>query len=299
MVMAGAAGLLTVDRTSQLAIEPIWTETVESKLNQIVGEWKARTQLQEAGLSPVRSVLLQGPPGVGKSLAASWLAISLDIPLATLNLAAVINSYLGKTGQNLAHVLDFAKRTTCVLFLDEFDALAKRRDDIQDVGELKRVVNVLLQAVDQWNAPSLLVAATNHPQLLDTAMFRRFDAVIDFPPVATNQAIRSLESLGVPKDLARRYGRDMAGKPLSEVNRRVSEARKHALLQGKSFRESLAIVWAKERASISPISARQRQVGELFDEGLSARAIAKELKVSHSTVIRDLKHLGKESNDGA
>jgi len=103
------------------------------------------------------------------------------LPLATLDLAAAISSLLGRTGLNLRRVLDHGRRAPCVLFLDEFDAVAKRRDDPSDLGELKRAVNVLLKEMEQWPSSSVLVAATNHPALLDPAVFRRFDTVIALP----------------------------------------------------------------------------------------------------------------------
>jgi hypothetical protein len=290
-----AAGLLSIEQPTPLELEPVWTSAVSIQLSRLTHEWRHADELRAAGLTPVRSVLLQGPPGVGKSLAARWLSSELGLPLATLDLAAVINSYLGKTGQNVSQVLEFARKQPCILFLDEFDALAKRRDDNQDVGELKRVVNVLLQAIDQWRAPSLLVAATNHPQLLDSAMFRRFDQVIEFPAVTATQAMNALLTLGVPEPLARSLGREMPGQPLSEVYRRVLAARKLSVLQGVQLNDALRSVWAAERPARSQVERRRNAVAQLADAGKSTRAIAKALDVSHTTVVRDLRALGIEA----
>ena len=120
-----------------------------------------------------------GPPGVGKTLTARWLAAQLKVPLYVLDLTAVMSSLLGKSG-NLRAAIDFAKREPCVLLLDEIDAIAKRRSDDSDVGELKRLVTVILQEVDEWPASSVLLAATNHPELIDPALWRRFDLVVQF-----------------------------------------------------------------------------------------------------------------------
>src|SRR5690606_32775240 len=102
-------------------------------------------------------------------------------PLLILDLASVMSSYLGRTGTNLRHVLDYAKSLDCVLLLDELDAIAKRRDDRGEIGELKRLVTVLLQQIDDWPPKSLLIAATNHADLLDPALWRRFDVTLEFP----------------------------------------------------------------------------------------------------------------------
>lgn len=159
---------------------PLFSEELGASLTQLVEERRQTARLLAAGLQPSRSAIFVGPPGVGKSLTARWLAAQLGVPLYVLDLTAVMSSLLGKSGSNLRSALDFAKRVPCVLFLDEIDAIAKRRSDDADVGELKRLVNVILQEVDNWPSTSLLVAATNHPELIDPALWRRFDLEIKF-----------------------------------------------------------------------------------------------------------------------
>jgi SpoVK/Ycf46/Vps4 family AAA+-type ATPase len=160
---------------------PIWPKKVFNELNAVIEERKHESELQNIGLSPTRSIIFIGPPGVGKTLAAKWLSFQLKRPLYTLDLAAVMSSFLGRTGNNIRAVLNYAQKTPSILLLDEFDAVAKRRNDDSEIGELKRLVTVLLQAVDEWPSKGLLIAATNHPELLDPAVWRRFERIVEFP----------------------------------------------------------------------------------------------------------------------
>ena len=186
-----AAQALPVDDESRLSLlkvfkdepakdAPLLSSEVEEVLGQLVTEHQQSDRLQAMGLTPTRSAIFVGPPGVGKTLTARWLATQLKVPLYVLDLTAVMSSLLGKSGANLRAAIDFAKREPCVLLLDEIDAIAKRRSDDTDVGELKRLVTVILQEVDEWPASSVLLAATNHPELIDPALWRRFDLVIQF-----------------------------------------------------------------------------------------------------------------------
>lgn len=149
-------------------------------LEEVLTERIQADRLRRAGVAPTKSVLLHGPSGVGKTMAAGWIAHQTSVPLVTLDLATVTSSYLGSSGKNLRAILDYAKAQPSVLLLDEFDALAKKRDDDTDIGELKRVVSVILVELDNWTDTSLLVAATNHLHLLDPAVIRRFDQVAEF-----------------------------------------------------------------------------------------------------------------------
>ncbi len=172
--------LLRIENT-QLDHEPVLSIHIETALRQIISERHNSHFLLKEGLYPTKSALFTGPPGVGKTMAAKWIAAKLERPLLILDLSAVMSSFLGKTGNNVRHVLDYAKSLDCVLLLDELDAIAKRRDDNGEIGELKRLVTVLLQEIDDWPPRGLLLAATNHPNLLDPAIWRRFELVLEFP----------------------------------------------------------------------------------------------------------------------
>jgi len=186
--------LIRVEELSTMNNVPILAEATSQILQQLIDERHRVDELTSAGLTPTRTALFLGPPGVGKTMAARWIATSLQVPLLILDLSAVMSSLLGKTGVNLRYVLDYAKSQECVLLIDELDSIGKRRNDDSDIGELKRLVNVLLQQIDDWpSGGSLLLGATNHPELLDPAIWRRFEVTVEFslPDVdARREAIR-------------------------------------------------------------------------------------------------------------
>lgn len=143
-------------------------------VNEFLSIAKSFAQLDSEALSTSLSFLLYGPPGTGKSLLARHIARELCVELFVARLDGLISSYLGSTSKNIRALFDFAAKTPCVLFLDEFDAIAKLRSDAQELGELKRVVNSFIQNLDTLGAQSIVIAATNHHELLDSAVWRRF-----------------------------------------------------------------------------------------------------------------------------
>ncbi|MBU3128491.1 AAA family ATPase [Clostridium tagluense] len=170
--------LVTVDEPVEIEA-PILDNEVFAVINRFIKEREMAAKLIAEGVNPPTSILLYGPPGVGKTYLAKWLSFKMNMPLVTLDLASSISSYLGKTGQNIKNILDYAREFNSILFLDEFDAIAKRRDDQSDLGELKRIVNVLLKELESWPVNCIVIAATNHPELLDKAIWRRFDRSIE------------------------------------------------------------------------------------------------------------------------
>ncbi len=147
----------------------------------------SRGELERRGISSGTNLLLYGPPGCGKSHLAAYLADRLSLPLYVARLDGLISSFLGSTAKNIRAVFEFASRTPCVLLLDEFDAIAKFRDDQQELGELKRVVNSFIQNIDGLSRDIILVAATNHDSLLDPAVWRRFQYLLHIGLPDTDQ----------------------------------------------------------------------------------------------------------------
>ena len=278
--------------------QPVWSPSVSAELHRVVNEWRGAARLREAGLAPTRSVRLSGPPGVGKTLAANWLAMELGVPLLTLDLATVMNSFLGKTGQNLRMVLNYALSTRSVLLLDEFDAIAKRRDDDSDVGELKRLVNVLLQAVDNWTGESLLVAATNHPDLLDPAVWRRFDLALSIQAPDASMAVDYLTQQGLDVTQAKTVSVLVQGEPFAHLERWLRGARKETLLNGGTLMSALTTLIARDRvAHAQGKAARDLRVLALHQQGLSAREIGKEVGLTHPTVQKIINNLKEENKN--
>lgn len=176
------ARLVEVIFPEQLTNElPIFPEEFLRAMTQVVNEWKSADALSEVGISPTSSCLLVGPPGTGKTSLAYWLAGQLGLPLVLARVDAMMSSFLGTSARNIAQVFTFASRFRCILLLDEFDSLAKMRDDPNEVGEIKRVVNALLQNLDSRKDTGITIGITNHPKLLDTAVWRRFSAQIEVP----------------------------------------------------------------------------------------------------------------------
>lgn len=186
-------GLLSVTYPETRLADLVLDETVAAQLRRVVLEHLQQERLRERGFGPLRRVLLVGPPGTGKTFSAGALAGELRLPLFTIRLDGLITKFMGETAAKLRVVFDAMAATAGVYFFDEVDALGGERGRGDDVGEIRRVLNSFLQFLEQDESPSLLLAATNHPQLLDRAMFRRFDAVIAYSMPTEDTARRVIE----------------------------------------------------------------------------------------------------------
>lgn len=269
--------------------EPLLGAGTQGVLRQLLLERRQGAKLQSAGLQPPRTAVFVGKPGLGKTLSARWIASQLQLPLYVLDLAAVMSSLLGKSGSNLRAALDFAKATQCVLLLDEIDAVAKRRGDDSDVGELKRLVTVMLQEVDNWPASGLLLAATNHAELIDPALWRRFDYVINFDdpgPTEVKQALSRFlgtdQTKFAPYQGALAIG--MTGASFSEIEREIQRFRR-AIALGLATPAQLTSSFLSDRAT-SLGKPERRELAERLSRhsDLSQHAIRNITGVSRDTI---------------
>lgn len=157
----------------------VLSDNLERNVNDFIKVVQFRDKIKQMGLVAQNTLLLYGAPGVGKTTIAKYISLKTGLPLVTARLDAVISSLLGNTSKNIRKIFEYADSKPCILFLDELDAIAKARDDQHELGELKRVINSLLQNIDIFTQNNVMIAATNHPELLDKAIWRRFNTVIE------------------------------------------------------------------------------------------------------------------------
>lgn len=285
-------GLLRIESPPLIAHEPVYETYVLSALQSLVAEYEDPSRLETAGLAPSRTALFSGPPGVGKTLAARWIARKLRRPLFVLDLGAVMSRYLGATGVNLKKAIAYAREHKCVLLLDELDAVAKRRDDSTDVGELKRLVTVLLQELDDWPPGNLLIGATNHPQLLDPAVWRRFEVRVDLAAPREAELSKLMASLypkgaRIPELWSQVLPSLLAGTSHSEMSRVLMRLRRAVALEpGLTEEEALIPVMSDYLAGLSAAGRRTVALSLAVHSKLSDRYIASNFKVSRDTLRR-------------
>jgi len=230
------AGILSVSYPEARLADMVLAAETESRLRRVLLEQHQQVKLLDHGLHPRAKLLLTGPPGSGKTLTARALAGELRLPLFSIRLDGLITKFMGETAAKLRLVFDAMKRTRGVYLFDEFDAIGGQRNVSNDVGEVRRILNSFLTMLEEAEPGSLVVAATNHPELLDPALFRRFDDVLQYSLPDTALILRTLQtrfsSLAVDRMSWDNVAAEAEGLSYADIIRACEDAAKEAVLTG-------------------------------------------------------------------
>ena len=234
-------------------------EVCELACRELIEEQQRASLLRSHSLEPRHRVLLVGPPGNGKTSLAEAIAEALAVQFFVVRYEAIIGSFLGETASRLRRVFDYARTTPCILFFDEFDAVGKERGDVNETGEIKRVVTSLLMQVDALPSYTVVVAASNHSELLDRAVWRRFQFRLELPAPTQAQIVRYLEAFANKMDEPLGMGPNAIAKSLGSISYAEAEEfcigirRRFALSLGEGSLKSIVA----ERLKLWKARARQ------------------------------------------
>jgi SpoVK/Ycf46/Vps4 family AAA+-type ATPase len=231
------SGLLSVAYPKLRMNDMVLSPTIAKRLLRLTKEHAQILRLRSHGLAPRKKLLLVGPPGTGKTLTASILAGELGLPLFVVRLDNLMTKYMGETAGKLRLIFDAIQQTRGVYLFDEFDSIGSQRGLANDVGEIRRVLNSFLQMVEQDDSDSLLIAATNHPELLDRALFRRFDDVIEYQLPNKEEIVATLKAnLATFKSTRIQWGKAAEaaeGLSFGDVTRACADAIKDVIIHGR------------------------------------------------------------------
>jgi SpoVK/Ycf46/Vps4 family AAA+-type ATPase len=231
------ANLLTVSYPKARLSDMVLDDDLEKQLQRIIREQRYAARILANGLSPRRKLLLVGPSGNGKTLTASVLGGELGIPLFQVRLDGLITKFMGETAAKLRQIFEATGQIRGIYFFDEFDAIGSQRSLANDVGEIRRVLNSFLQMIEQDQSHSLIIAATNHVEILDHALFRRFDDVLHYELPSEKQIASLLRArlmrFSVKGVSWKRLAESTAGLSYAEVTRTAEEVLKEALIHDR------------------------------------------------------------------
>jgi len=285
----------------------ILPDFTERKIKQFINVSKNKNKLLASGIEALDSLLLYGPPGCGKTSVARHVSGELQLPLVTARLDGLVSSLLGSTAKNIRKVFDYAKERPCILFLDEFDAIAKARGDQHEVGELKRVVNSLLQNIDEFLASgtNILIAATNHENLLDPAVWRRFNSVIEVPKPTKREIDNLVRSFISPMKFdfidSKRMEKIvdlLVGLSPSDIKTICLNAKRAAVLNNNDLVTFGAFLYEFQLFNNNSSHSTVEIVKSLYQNGVSQDHIHKILDLSIRQVRKLLQEDGDEQEHG-
>jgi SpoVK/Ycf46/Vps4 family AAA+-type ATPase len=232
------SGLLSVSYPKLRLADMILDKQVAHRLNRVIKEQRGIERIRSFGLRPRRKLLLVGPPGTGKTMSAGVIAGELSLPLFIVRLDSLITKYMGETSAKLRLIFDSITQVRGVYLFDEFDSIGSKRTSTNDVGEIRRVLNSFLQFIEQDTSDSLILAATNHPTLLDHALFRRFDDVIEYgmpqKVYVTKLLQAKLATIKKAQINWKQITKLALGLSYADITRACEEAIKDVILHGRS-----------------------------------------------------------------
>lgn len=271
---------------------------VKEQLNDFISLIEQQSKLEGLGMNIPRTLLLYGSPGCGKTSIAHYISEQTRLPLVIARFDALVSSLLGSTAKNIRKVFEYAESAPCILFLDEFDAIAKARDDEHEMGELKRVINSLLQNIDAFPSSCVLIAATNHPELLDRAVWRRFQTIIEIGILSKD------ENKELIRDLVGQFNCDfiedekrldiitdwMHGLSPSDIKTIINKVKVQSVIHG-----TMTITVDKVLIEIFKIKEKTSAIDSLvvflYEHGISQTVIAEDTNLS----LRQVKNILSKS----
>lgn len=292
--VADAVRMVPLDADSRLQIvevipsdserhNVVLTKDVEAQVSEFIEMVNHRSDLELAGVDIKKTLLLYGRPGCGKTSIAHYISEQTGLPLVVARLDGIVSSLLGSTAKNIRKIFDYANSLPCILFLDEFDAIAKARDDKHELGELKRVINSLLQNIDAMPADHVLIAATNHAELLDDAIWRRFVQAVEVGLPGADELMEMIRVFSDPfvseltTDAAkcRSFAKAAEGLSPSDLKTIFDRAKVKSVLNKEKTLSVEALLYGVYQVKVQDKS-EQGYVRFLSDYGLSQLTISKE-----------------------
>ena len=237
---------------SDIGIEELVVRnSLKNKIDRIISEYKKRDVLLKNGLKNRSKLLLEGDPGTGKTMTSSVIAYELGLPLYSIQIHHLISKYMGETSVKLKKIFDQIREYRGVYLFDEFDAIGSDRSFDNDVGEMRRILNSFLQYIEEDDSASIIICATNNPNMLDKALFRRFDDVFEYKLPDKEQIVRLIEinlyGLDFKNIITENVIKNSLGLSHADIVTVCKEAKKYVLLNDKKIDETILLDFIKER----------------------------------------------------